>query len=256
MEPKVQILIVDDEVPILNSLERCFLTEDNWEAVPFHSAETALEWLKEHSPDIIISDERMPGIKGSQFLAMVRSSHPDVPRIILTGQADQAATIRAINDAGVFRFLQKPWDNAELITVLKQALEHQRSLHRDSAIGLQLLQQKNELLEAKRVLEQEIQAQQTKLEQSQQALRQLSDNSTSHRADLLRVILAMSALQSPELVCWANRFWKAGNNWPRPWKYPSPSPGWMRPCWPGSSAMPGSSKTWSWVNCPSFPKSW
>lgn len=125
-----RILIVDDEEAILKSLRRVLsltpcaagnkvypLTLDT-----FSVATAALEKARYTAYDLVLSDYRMPGMDGVSFLKAIREIQPNAARLILSGYADLNALIGAINDAGISRFLSKPWNDYELITAIGHAL--------------------------------------------------------------------------------------------------------------------------------------
>jgi two-component system, probable response regulator PhcQ len=117
------ILLVDDEKNILNSLIRLFINED-YEIITSTSGAEALEVFEESEVDLVISDHRMPGMTGVDFLARVKEISPDTIRIMLTGYADLQASIDAINKGEVYRFISKPWNDEELLLTVKQSLEY------------------------------------------------------------------------------------------------------------------------------------
>ena len=116
------ILLVDDEPNVLHGLQR-LLVDEPYEIFTAGSAAEGLELLGEHAISLVVSDERMPGMSGSEFLAVVREEYPDTMRIVLTGQASLDAAVRAINAGGIHRFLLKPCKQEEFLCALKQALE-------------------------------------------------------------------------------------------------------------------------------------
>jgi len=75
-----------------------------------------------------VSDYLMPGLTGIQLLAEARRVQPDATRVLLTGHADKASAIQAINQVGLFQYLEKPWDNAQLLLVIQQAVERAQLL--------------------------------------------------------------------------------------------------------------------------------
>jgi DNA-binding NtrC family response regulator len=127
---KHPILVVDDEAEILTSL-RALLRKD----YEFHAAQSGyegLQVLKRQPIHVVMADQRMPGMTGTEFLAAVRAEHPAIVRLVFTGHADIRAVIEAINQGHVFRYLAKPWDADELLLVLRQACEHyERGAERD-----------------------------------------------------------------------------------------------------------------------------
>ena len=124
-EPAVdlpKILLVDDEGDILRSLRR--LLRKRFEITTTTLPEEALQHLAEKEYAIVLSDQRMPTMEGTALMARAREISPDTVRIILTGYADINAAMDAINQGHVYRFLQKPWDDADLLATLCQAADH------------------------------------------------------------------------------------------------------------------------------------
>ncbi len=119
------VIIVDDEEMVLTSLSSFLNLETAYDVKTFLSAQDALEFIETNSFDLVISDYLMPEMNGIDFLAHVRELRPEVPRIILTGYADKENAIKAINDIGLFQYIEKPWDNDDLLIVLRNGLERQ-----------------------------------------------------------------------------------------------------------------------------------
>lgn len=117
------VLIVDDEVNVLNSLERTLRNEE-YAVLTASSATEALDILQTKTVDLIISDLGMPEMNGFELLKTVKGRYPAVARIILTGQSDAPTVVRAINEGEVFRFFTKPWDNEEIKVSIRQTLKH------------------------------------------------------------------------------------------------------------------------------------
>lgn len=135
MSDQVQILCVDDEKNVLKALERIFL-DDDFEIMTGNSGDEGLEIL-DANPEIqvVISDYRMPGMNGVEFLREVFARRPDTVRMVLSGYADTAAVVAAINEGQIYKFIPKPWNDDELrVTVIK-------------AIETFAIHQKNKLLE-------------------------------------------------------------------------------------------------------------
>jgi DNA-binding NtrC family response regulator len=117
------IVIVDDEDMVLTSLKSFLSLETSYIIKTFTSAVEALEYIKDQEIQLVISDYLMPEMDGISFLANVREIRPEVPRIILTGYADKENAIKAINDVGLFQYIEKPWDNDDLLIILRNGLE-------------------------------------------------------------------------------------------------------------------------------------
>lgn len=124
-EPKLDIahehnlLVIDDEPSILSSLRRQF--RRNYHVHLANSAEEGLDVMKEYPIQVIISDQRMPGMNGSEFFDQVKNDFPDATRLLLTGYSDIQAVIEAINDGNIYRYITKPWDPVELDTIVREA---------------------------------------------------------------------------------------------------------------------------------------
>ncbi len=122
LEQKSRVLFVDDEPAVTHGL-RVALRKEPWEIVTADSGEEALNRLSESPFDVVVSDERMPGLQGSDFLSIVRRDHPETIRIILSGQADLPAAVKAINSAEIYRFLLKPCPAEEVGLTIREALK-------------------------------------------------------------------------------------------------------------------------------------
>jgi DNA-binding NtrC family response regulator len=122
MDSKPSVLIIDDESGILESLT-ILLRSEGFTPVAAHGGKRGLELMEESSPDIILTDIRMPVITGVEILAAARASMPDVPVILMTAQATLQSAMQAVN-AGAFYYIQKPFQNDELLAILRRALEH------------------------------------------------------------------------------------------------------------------------------------
>ncbi len=122
------ITIVDDEEMVLTSLRSFLNLETDYNVLTFESPINALEHIKEDSVNLVISDYLMPGMNGIEFLSKVREIKPQIPRIILTGYADKENAIKAINTVGLYQYIEKPWNNDDLLIILRNALEKQKLL--------------------------------------------------------------------------------------------------------------------------------
>jgi signal transduction histidine kinase len=119
----VYILALDDEKSILASLERNFLMEP-YRLVTAMDIGKAWEVLSSENIKVVISDQRMPGVSGVDFLKQVKDKYPDVVRILLTGHADMQAAEEAVNLGEVYRFMTKPWNVEDLKVTVRKAIEH------------------------------------------------------------------------------------------------------------------------------------
>jgi|HubBroStandDraft_6_1064221.scaffolds.fasta_scaffold27199_3 two-component system probable response regulator PhcQ len=122
---RASILLVDDEAHVTAALSRHF-PKQTYEVITVTSAAAAHELLAKQPVDVIISDERMPGESGTEFLTKVRHRYPSTIRMVLSGQASLEAAVRAINEGEVYRFFLKPCNPTDLIFTIQRALEHRR----------------------------------------------------------------------------------------------------------------------------------
>jgi YesN/AraC family two-component response regulator len=147
MSEQIRILCVDDERNVLRSLERIFL-DDDYVILTAGSGEEGLELLHAAPQvQVVISDFRMPGMNGVEFLKEVFKSRPDTIRIVLSGYADTAAVVAAINEGKIYKFIPKPWNDDELRMTVKKALEH-FAIHRRNVQLAEELRLRNEELHA------------------------------------------------------------------------------------------------------------
>lgn len=117
------VMIVDDEEMVLMSIRSFLNLETSYQVLTFTSPVEALDHFAGNEVDLVISDYLMPEMDGISFLGKVRELKPDVPRIILTGYADKENAIKAINEVGLFQYLEKPWNNEDLQIILRNGLE-------------------------------------------------------------------------------------------------------------------------------------
>ncbi len=122
MKNKPIVLIVDDEAGVISALKRTFMNDDI-HIISAASGEQGLKILEGARVDLVISDQNMPGMDGIDFVRQIRASYPEVLTIILTAYADIKNALLAINQAGVYKFIIKPWDDDELRITVKRALE-------------------------------------------------------------------------------------------------------------------------------------
>ncbi|NIO49265.1 MAG: response regulator [Candidatus Aminicenantes bacterium] len=124
------IVIVDDEEMVLTSLNSFLSLETEYQIKTFTSAKKALEFIKKNDVGLVVSDYLMPEMDGITFLAKVKEIKPQVPRIILTGYADKENAIKAINDVGLFQYIEKPWNNEDILIIFRNGLEKQKLIKR------------------------------------------------------------------------------------------------------------------------------
>jgi putative two-component system response regulator len=120
------IVIVDDEEMVLTSLSSFLGLETDYEVQTFLQAKKALDHIRENDIDLILSDFLMPEMDGIEFLKAARDIRPGTPRIILTGYADKENAIKGVNEARLFQYVEKPWNNDDLLIVLRSAIDQRK----------------------------------------------------------------------------------------------------------------------------------
>jgi DNA-binding NtrC family response regulator len=117
-EGRIRILCIDDEARILRALKALFREH---EVHTTGEPKLAIHWAKEKDIDVVVCDQRMPQMQGVEVLREIKLAHPRAMRILLTGYSDLSAVLASVNEGEVFRFINKPWDNDELRSVVLQA---------------------------------------------------------------------------------------------------------------------------------------
>jgi len=124
------ILLVDDEEMVVTSIKSFLTLETDYQVVAFTSPKEALDYVQKNRVDLVISDYLMPEVDGIEFLAKVKELQPEATRILLTGYADKENAIKAINDVGLYQYIEKPWENDDLRLVIRNGLEKRVLLKR------------------------------------------------------------------------------------------------------------------------------
>ncbi|MBI3713129.1 MAG: EAL domain-containing protein [Burkholderiales bacterium] len=145
------LLLVDDEQNIVSALKR-LVRRDGYEILTANSGFEALEILEKHAVDVIISDQRMPGMTGVEFLSKVKELHPDTIRLMLSGYTELNSVTDAINEGAVFRFLTKPWDDEKLRASIKEAFQYKHYADDNHQLSLKAKETSFELAVSNRQL--------------------------------------------------------------------------------------------------------
>lgn len=157
MQEMIKILCVDDESNVLKALRRLFMDEDNYELFVAESGGEGLDILKKEGDiRMVISDYRMPEMTGVEFLRQVNERWPETMRIVLSGYADTAAVVEAINEGQIYKFIPKPWNDEELLSTISAALDHQALQWENKKLGEELQKKNIELHEVNESLEEQV----------------------------------------------------------------------------------------------------
>ena len=138
------ILCVDDEENILNSLKR-LLRKEAYRLLTAPSGEEGLKVLEKNEVHLVISDQRMPQMSGTEFLAVVRERYPNAIRIVLTGYTEVDAITESINRGHVYKFFLKPWNDQSLQLEIRQALEQYELIQANRELHEKVMEQNEEL---------------------------------------------------------------------------------------------------------------
>lgn len=187
----VKVLLVDDEENILRALKRLLVDEDVVTLFAT-SGEKALEIMKdEEDIGLIISDQRMPGLSGTDFLEAAKRLRPLATRILLTGYSDINAAIDAINRGGASRYLTKPWNDGEIRQVVREARQRYALIQKNKYLSAVVQRQNEELKNWSKELEIHVQQQTIELSRQNDTLKKLNERM---RGNFKNTILALSSL--------------------------------------------------------------
>lgn len=170
MTGNVTILCVDNEASVLKSLRRLFLDED-YEIFTAESGREALAMLEQQSVQVVIADYRMAEMDGVAFFKQVHERWPETIRIVLSGYADLAAVVAAINEGQIYRFIAKPWKDEEIKMTIAKAVERYFLVKANRALNEELRQANAELVHFARQLEEKVEARSEELLFQNKALR-------------------------------------------------------------------------------------
>jgi DNA-binding NtrC family response regulator len=116
-------MIVDDEEMVITSIRAFLELETDYDIHGFTDPEEAARFSENNRVDVAVSDYLMPKMNGIQLLGRVKEVQPEASRVLLTGHADKQSAIQAINKVALFQYLEKPWDNSQLLLVIQSGAE-------------------------------------------------------------------------------------------------------------------------------------
>ncbi|MGP1684939.1 MAG: response regulator, partial [Giesbergeria sp.] len=194
--PKHTLLLVDDEPNILAALKR-LLRLDGHVILTANSGAEGLDVLSRHKVDVIISDQRMPGMTGVEFLRAAKVSYPDTIRIVLSGYTELQSVTDAINEGAVYRFLTKPWEDEQLREHIQKAFEHKELLNENQQLNIRIRSTNQELVAANRQLSEVLRKTRDQVERDETSL-------TIVREALQHMPLPVIAVDDEGLMVFAN----------------------------------------------------
>lgn len=208
-ESPVSVIFVDDEDNILSALKRA--TRKMFLQTRFcNSPEQALEQIRVQPPEIIITDMRMPHMNGVQFLEGVEDICPGRVKILLTGQADQQDTIDAINHGKIFKYIQKPWNDAYLKQVLESAISIVSNQREKEYLFHLTRYQKAELAKLNQQLEKKVEARTAELKKSNSKLREAGKKLEDGFLSVVKMYLTVLGQRHAETAEHSRRVAKTG----------------------------------------------
>ena len=193
------ILCVDDEPGILSALRRLFRVH-GFQVLAAESGAAGLELLRTHEVDLVISDMRMPEMDGVQFLSQVRQRKPELMRLLLTGYADIASIAGAINQGEIYRYIAKPWDDQEIILIVKDALERSALIREKKRLEGVVRAQNEELKLINASLEQKVEERTAELRATNQALNVANERTKQNFITSIKMFTSLIELRDQRLA--------------------------------------------------------
>jgi CheY-like chemotaxis protein len=190
------LLMVDDEANILASLKR-LLRRDGYNILAANSGQEGLELLAAHDVDVIISDQRMPGMTGVEFLRTAKGTHPNTVRIVLSGYTELQSVTDAVNEGSIYKFLTKPWDDELLREHIAEAFRHKEMADENQRLDLEVRTANQELALANRQMEE-------MLRQKEQQITRTEVSLEIVREILRHVAVPMVGVDENNMIAFAN----------------------------------------------------
>ena len=195
----IGVLLVDDEANILAALRRLLIDEE----FIVHTATSGAEGLEilrqEAGIGVIVSDQRMPGMSGAEFLEQARQVAPEALRMVLTGYADIHDAMAAINRGGASRYIAKPWDDRELVLILREAVRHYGLLQENRRLSALVQQQNEELKEWNARLKSKVLQQTADIRRKNEELHEKNSRLKKTFQNTLEALSGLIELQAKEL---------------------------------------------------------
>jgi diguanylate cyclase (GGDEF)-like protein len=195
-KPPRTLLLVDDESNILNSLKR-LLRGGHFKILTAGSGQAGLDIMAQQAVDVIVSDQRMPGMTGVEFLGIAKNLYPDTVRIVLSGYTELHSVTDAVNQGAIYKFLTKPWDDEQLKGHIEEAFRRKEMADENRRLNLEVSTANQELAAANRKLEALV-----KMKQQQIARDEISLDIV--REALRQIPLAVIGVDDDDLAVFAN----------------------------------------------------
>ncbi len=190
------LLLVDDEPNVLAALKR-LLRRDAYQILTASNGPQGLELLANNPVDIIVSDQRMPGMTGVEFLRQAKALYPDTIRIVLSGYTELQSVTDAINEGAIYRFLTKPWDDSQLRSFIEEAFQHKELADENRQLNLKIRTANQELATSNRQLHEMLGNKQREIARGEISLHVV-------REALQRIPMPVIALDDDGLIAFVN----------------------------------------------------
>ena len=168
-KPARKLLLVDDEPSILSSLKR-LLRQDGYQIMTAADGQAGLDLLAQTEVDVIVSDQRMPGMTGVEFLRKVKTLYPHTVRIVLSGFTELKSVTDAVNEGAIYKFLTKPWEDVQLREHIAEAFQHKEMADENRRLDIQVRTTNQELASTNRKLEEALQYKQQQIQRREVSL--------------------------------------------------------------------------------------
>ncbi len=195
-KPRRTLLLVDDEGNIVSALKRLLRTQD-FRILTANSGQGGLDVLADNPVDVIISDQRMPGMTGVEFLGKAKELYPDTVRIVLSGYTELDSVTDAVNQGAIYKFLTKPWDDEQLLEHIDEAFRHKGMADENRRLNLVVSTANQELAQANRRLEELLQQKQQQIIRDEVSLDIV-------REALQQIPLAVIGVDDSDMIVFAN----------------------------------------------------
>ncbi len=190
------LLLVDDEANILSALRR-LLRSDGYRILTAGNGPDGLALLSANPVDVILSDQRMPGMTGVEFLSLAKTGYPDTIRMVLSGYTELQSVTDAVNEGAIYKFLTKPWDDDKLRGHIREAFERKELAEENRRLMREVQAVNQALVVANRQLEQSL------LEKQQQMA--LNDHMLAIVREVLQqVAIPVLAIDDTDMIAFVN----------------------------------------------------
>lgn len=190
------LLLVDDEVNIVAALKR-LLRRDDYLILTAHSGLEGLEILQTNAVDVILSDQRMPGMTGVEFLSIAKKEYPETIRLVLSGYTELQSVTDAVNEGAIYKFLTKPWDDTKLRGHIREAFERKELVDVNQQLARDVYIANTKLATANRQLE-------DLLSEKQQQITRDANSLQIVREALQHVPLPVIAVDDTDMIAFVN----------------------------------------------------